>query len=517
MLMEAHPAFMEYFFKSFLNKYIDKTYKASIDRNLLQSGGDRLLFTTPVGEISTRSVITAPQTVAIREAARTMVENKVSSLVLVDETDYPVGIVTDKDLRNKVVAKNRDVNDCVSSIMSSTLIKTDATDFCFESLVTMIRHNIHHLVVVDKGRIGGIITNHDLMLLQGTSPISMVREIDGQNSIEGLAQVARRMQRIIGMHLKEGAKAESIMRVATEIHGRIVRKVLTIAERKFGRAPVRYCWIGMGSEGRKEQIFRTDQDNGIIHADPDSEDQRLASLQYFERFADFVNGSLEICGFQRCPARVMANNPMWRQPLGTWKRYFQKWINEPTAESVRRSQIFFDFRALHGDQSLADELRSYSTHLLTDNRLFWSTMANVVVHNPPPIGFFKNFVVEKGGHHRNELNLKIKGTALFVDILRLFSLEKGVTETSTIERIEALRGRHDLIAELAEELHHAFDYVMFLMIQHQFRQTVENKPIDHFLDPDTLSKVEKKMLKESFDLVEKLQDFVIDRYRTSIV
>jgi CBS domain-containing protein len=516
-VMDTNPSFTEFFFKSFLNKYIDGTQKGLQNMTLVQGGGDKLLFTTPVGEIATRDVVTASRDLTIREAAGIMAARKVSYLVLLDETDYPVGIVTDKDLRDRVVAKNRNGEDMVAGIMNSVLIGTDAQDSCFEALLRMIKHSIHHLIVVDKGQMKGILTNDDLMVLQGSSPVSIVREIDGQNTIDGLVPLSHKISTIIGLLIKEGTRAGNIAQVVTEVNDRLVSKVFEIAERKFGPAPVRWCWMAMGSEGRKEQVFGTDQDNGIIYADPASEDQKKAAMHYFGAFAAFVNNSLELCGFERCHANVMAMNPKYCQPLRNWKKYYQEWINAPTIDSVVRSQIFFDFRPLYGDQSLAQDLRSHITQLLTDNKMFLGTMANILVHNPPPIGFFKGFVVEKNGQHENELNIKIKGTALFVDILRLFSLEKGISETSTLERIEALRSRHAMIDKYGEELEHAFDFVMFLRIRHELQQLTEKRRVDHFLNPDTLSKVEKKMLKEAFELVEKLQDFIIERYKASMV
>ena len=516
-VLDSNTSFAEFFLKSFLDKYLDRAQWGLRNRMLLQGGSDRLLFTTPVGQIATRNVITASREQTIREAAGIMAARRASYLVLLDETEHPVGIVTDRDLRDKVVAKNRDVGDKVSGIMSSMLMTTDAQDFCFESLLRMIRHNIHHLIVVDKGQMKGIITNDDLMLLQGSSPVSIVREIEGQNTIDGLVPLSRKLPSIIGLLIKEGTRASNIAQVVTEVNDRLVCKVIEIAERKFGPAPVRWSWIGMGSEGRKEQVFTTDQDNGIIYADPASEDQHTAAMHYFAAFASFVNSSLEMCGFERCPANVMAKNPIWHQPLRTWKKYFQTWINEPTIDSVIRSQICFDFRHVHGDQSLTQELRRHTTRLLMDNKMFLGAVANILVHNPPPIGFFKGFVVEKDGHHRNELNLKVKGTALFVDILRLFSFEKGIQETSTMERIEALRSRHTMVETFGEELEHAFDFVVSLRIRHQLQQAQESRRIDHFLNPDSLSKVEKKMLKEAYELIEKFQDFIIERYRMSMV
>jgi len=516
-IMSANPAFREYFLKTFLNKYIDKTYKSILDKTFVRQGGDKLLFTTRVGEISTGSVVTASRDISIQEAAEIMVARKISSLVLLEEDGSPAGIVTDRDLRDKVVSKNRDIAGKVSSVMNSVLIKTDAQDFCFEVLLKMIKHNIHHLVVVDKGRMSGVVTNHDLMLLQGTSPISIVREIETQTTVQGLVPSSKKVQTIIGLLLKEGTKSVNITRVVNEINDRIVRKILEAAEKKFGLPPVRYCWIGMGSEGRKEQVFSTDQDNGIIYEDPVSEEQAVAIQDYFRDFTSFVRGSLETCGFAACPADVMASNPHWRQPVRVWKKYFLTWISEPDADAVLRSQIFFDFRPLFGDIRLAEELRDYVARLASESTPFLGSLANTIVNNPPPIGFFKSIVVEKNGQHKNELNLKVKGTALLTDIIRFFSVEKGIAETSTVERLEKLMSLNTFVAKHGDELEHAYDFLMFLRMQHDYRRLNEGRIPDHFIDPNTLSKVEKRMLKEAYELVEKVHGFIIERYKASII
>ncbi|NJD57115.1 MAG: cyclic nucleotide-binding/CBS domain-containing protein [Nitrospirae bacterium] len=516
-IMSSNPAFREFFLKTFLNKYIDKTYRGILDRNIVGQGGDKLLFTTRVGEISTGGVVTAPRDISIQEAAGIMVTQGVSSLVLVEDDGSPAGIITDKDLRDKVVSKNRDVAGGVSGIMNSVLIKTDAQDFCFEVLLKMIKHNIHHLVVVDKGRMAGVVTNHDLMLLQGTSPISIVREIETQTTAEGLIPPSKKVETIIGLLLKEGTKSSNIARVVTEINDRIVRKILETAEKKYGVPPVRYCWVGMGSEGRKEQVLRTDQDNGIIHEDPASEEQARRIKDYFRDFTGFVRKSLEACGFAACPADVMASNPHWCQPVRAWKKYFLTWISEPSADNVLKSQIFFDLRPLYGDERLADELRYYVARIASENMPFLGSLANTVVNNPPPIGFFKSIVVEKDGQHKNELNLKVKGTALLSDIVRFFSIEKGIAETSTFERIEKLKSVNTFVAKHADELEHAYDFLMFLRTQNDFRLLNEGERPDHFIDPNSLSKVEKRMLKEAYELVEKVHAFIIERYKVSII
>jgi CBS domain-containing protein len=515
-LLETYPAFLEYFLAFFLNKYIDKSYGEISKRSLLYDGGDRLLFTTPIGELITKKVITASQDLSVKEAAEIMSRNSISSIVLVDSDDIPAGIVTDRDLRDKVISKDRSVRDPINAIMSRSLIKADAGDYCFEALLKMIRYNIHHLLVLENGRLKGIVTNHDLMMLQGTSPISIAREIESQHTIEGLAPVSVRINKIIGLLLKEGARAVNISRIMSEINDRLLRKIIEITEKQFGTPPVSYCWIVLGSEGRKEQTFKTDQDNAIIYADPEKGEDEEMIRKYFSDFALSVRDGLVKCGFPLCPADYMASNPLWCQPLRQWKKYFSTWIYTPTPEAVLKSLIFLDFRPVHGDFILSDSLRSSVTAMLEGQMIFLGYMANTILKNTPPVGFFGSFIVDKSGEHKDMLNLKIKGIAPFVDMGRLFSLEKGIQETSTIERMNALRDRHTIVKAYADEFEEAFEFLMLMRIRHQYEQLEDGKEPDNFIAPGKLSNLERRKVKEAFKLISKMQDIITERYRPLI-
>lgn len=515
-LLDSQLSFTEYFLKSHITKYIDRTYREMQDKSMFYGGSDRLLFTTRVGDMGIKDVVSTQEDTTIREAAQIMSENRISSIVIMDRHNLPSGMMTDRDLREKVVARGRDVQEPVKNIMSASLIRVDARDYCFEAVLKMIKYNIHHILVIRDGLLKGVITNHDLMMLQGTSPLSLTKDIESQQTIEGLIPVSKKINGIVGLLLKEGAKASNITKVITEINDRLVRKVLEFAERKHGKPPVAYCWIGFGSEGRKEQTFKTDQDNAVIYADPATEAEAEAAKKYFSAFAEFVRDGLLQCGFPACPANYMASNPLWRQPLRTWKKYFATWISTPTAEAVLNSVAFFDFRPLYGDSALAEALRDHLTVLLKDQKVFLGYLANLAIKNQPPIGFFKSFVVNKDGEHKDELNLKIKGLAPLVDILRLFALEKGIRETSTLERIETLRGMHTIVKEYADDLEQAFEFITLLRIHHQYAQIKSGAAPDNFINPNRLSNLEKRSIKEAFQLVAKIQDLIIELYKSLI-
>ena len=515
-LLDSHLSFTEYFLKSHITKYIDRTYSEMQDKSMFYGGSDRLLFTTRVGDMAIKDVVSTGEETPIREAAQIMSEDRISSLVITDRNDLPSGIVTDRDLREKVVAKGRSVQEPVKNIMSTTLIRVDDRDYCFEVVLKMLKYNIHHILVIRDGKLSGVVTNHDLMMLQGTSPLSLTKDIESQQTIEGLIPVSKKINNIVGLLLKEGAKANNITKVITEINDRLVRKVVEFAERKLGKPPLAYSWIVFGSEGRKEQTFKTDQDNAIIYADPETDAGAEAARNYFAALADYVRDGLLQCGFPPCPANYMAANPQWRQPLNTWKKYFSTWIATPTPDAVLNSVTFFDFRSMSGDMTLAEQLRDYLNLQLKDQKVFLGYLANMAIKNTPPIGFFKSFVVEKGGEHKDELNLKVKGIAPLVDIMRLFALEKGIRETSTLERIETLRSRHTIVEEYADDLEQAFEFITLLRIHHQYAQINSGQDPDNFINPNKLSNLEKRSIKEAFQLISTVQDMIIERYKSLI-
>jgi len=390
-------------------------------------------------------------------------------------------------------------------------------EYCFEAILKMVKHNVHHLLVMKDDKLRGILTNHDLMLIQGTSPLSVVKDIESQSTIDALIPVSKKINNIVGLLLNEGAKASSITRIITEINDRLVRKILEFAEERFGEPPVPYCWVAFGSEGRKEQTFKTDQDNALIYADPATDEEDKNAQEYFRTFTSFVRDGLLKCGFPPCPADFMATNPMWRQPLHVWRKYFTNWISTPTGEAILNSVTFFDIRAVHGETRLLDWLRDFTLSMAKDSKIFLGYVANQAIKNMPPIGFLKTFVVEKTGEHKDQLNMKVKGLAPLVDLVRLFALEKGVKETSTIERINMLKDKHTIVQEYADELAHAFEFIMLLRIQHQLDQLKEGENIDNFINPNDLSNLEKRIAKETFQLISKIQDGVIERYKAMIL
>lgn len=509
-LLNTNAAFSAFCLKSLLKRLMDMAYQEVRDRTLLYGGGDKLLFTNVLGDLATGTVITASEDVSIREAAAIMEKHGISSLVLLDDHGLPSGMITDKDLRNKVVSRGRDVAGRVGDIMSVSLIKAEARDRCFEALLKMMRYNIHHLLVVGKGELRGILTSHDLMMLQGTSPLSVAREIESRDTIDGLAPAATKINKTITILIREGARASTITRIITEISDRLLKKVLQITESRMGPPPARYCWIVFGSEGRKEQTFRTDQDNAIIYEDRTDNGEEVA--RYFSEFAVRMQDALARCGFPPCSAGYMASNPKWRQPLSIWKKYFSDWIHNPTPEAILQSLIFFDFRPVHGDLLLAEKLRAFLGHEIKDRDLFLAHMAGVVLKNRPPLDFFGKFVREKNGANKGTFNIKINGLGPIIDIARLSALEMQVFATSTVERLTEVKDRSGGTGALCDDLEQAFEFLMSLRLRHQYQRIQAGYEPDNFIDPQGLGAMERAMLKEAFKLIMAAQETITKKY-----
>lgn len=516
-LIESVPAFTEYFETSFLGRIMDRTFAEARAGGQQLEGGERLLFTTTVGDLVGRGAVTAPDSVSVREAAVTMAAENISSLILVDRDGVPSGIVTDRDLRERVVAQGRSFLEPVAAVMNRSLVKVDAGTLCFEALVKMINGGIHHLVVVEDGGLKGVITNHDLMLLQGNSPLSLARDIEAQQTIEGIVPAARKINDVFSLLLKEGAKASNITRVVTEINDRLVIKIVEIAERTLGRPPLPYCWITFGSEGRKEQTFKTDQDNALIYADPATPEQAAAATEYFGRFAAFVNDGLMRCGFPECPGNYMARNPEWCQPLAVWKRYFSRWIATPTEEAILRSVILFDFRPMAGTLALGETLRAHLMTQVADQGIFLKKLSDLTVSVRPPVGFFRNLVVLKSGEHKDQLDLKKKCITPLINIARLYALEAAIPETSTLGRIAALRARHPVMRQFADDLEQAFEFFLLLRIHHQLGQIKAGEAPDNFIKPKALTNLQKRVFRDSCQAIAAVLDAITRHYNPGVI
>ncbi len=513
-LIGNEPSFAHFYLKSFSEKIVTTAYNELRHNKVARRSNENLyLFSIRAGDLvkALRKVVASA---TIQEAAALMSEHRVGCLLIHDVTDAEkiIGIITDRDLRSKVVATGMDFQLPAQTIMSSPVQTVLSQALCFDVLLKMMTIGVHHLAVERNGRIMGVITSHDIMLLQGHSPYYLLKEIRGQQQIAGLYPLAKKIPEVIRGLIEEGAKARNITQIITILNDHILERLLTLLEKELGIPPVPYCWLLLGSEGRREQTFKTDQDNAIIYADTENESQAQAAEEYFKIFAAKAIEHLVNCGYPLCPGEVMAINSLWCQPLSTWKHYFAHWVYEPNPQELRYATIFYDFRAGFGNSMLADELRVHLNRQIAGQDLFLFHLARQCLEIRIPLSFFKNFIVEKDGEHKNQLDIKQQGLTPYVNFARVLALKFGVKETNTLARLKALMEGEWLQRELWSSASEAYELQMQQRLVHQLRQLETGIIPDNYINPADLSDLERRMLKESFSVIERLYSVLEQMY-----
>lgn len=509
-LIENYPHFSQHYLKTFSEDLVGTAYAQLRSINVGERSPDGFhLHSTKVGEVIGRPAEFLHASQTIQQAAQRMSELEIGSVLIHDPDGDLVGIVTDKDLRKKVVATGLDCNAPVAAVMSSPVKIIPSHTLWFDALLHMMKERVYHLAVERDDRIVGVVSVRDFMLQAGASPLYLFREIESQRTIEGLYSLSEKIPRVVRSLVEEGARSNNITRIISLLNDQIVHRMLTMLDAEMGPAIRPYCWITFGSEGRKEQTFKTDQDNALIYETPpdDLEAVKTARL-YFRRFGNEAIRHLEACGYPLCPGKMMASNPRWRKPYRTWREYFDRWIDTPEPEEVLRATIFFDFRPVYGRMDFGEDLRDHLTERAKSEGIFLLHLAKDLLAGRSPLTLFKGFHVEKEGKYKNCLDLKKRGLTPFVNFARLMSLRHGIKETNTLERIEAL-AKGDLIPRaLHLETRDAYEFQMQLRLVHQLRLIEAGQPPNNFVDPTELSDVEKQTLKESLSVIGRIQSHV---------
>jgi CBS domain-containing protein len=502
-LLQNNPQISAYFLKSFFVNLLDKTYEETRKGFTGGTTGEQLLFSTKVKDI----VRTVPKTIApetsIQQAAVEMAAHKISSLVVVDSAGLPLGMVTDRDFREKVVAEARDVANPVQAIMNTPLISIDSEDNCFEALLRMIRHRIHHILVLDGKKLKGLLTNHDFMLLQGSSPTILVKEIGQIKTIEELRDTAPKFYKAVSSLLRYGARPHNITGMITELMEKITNTVVNIFEEKNGEPPVPYSLFFFGAGGRHELTLSFQVKMGVVYQVSSAERQEQANA-YFKLLAETLNSSLLACDLTGKESCLKAENIA---SVSAWEVQFKKW---GTGAGTGRDRGFFDMRTVRGEHARVNGLRQFLINRAAQSRGLMEALAADTLQVRPPLGFFRDFVVEKGGEHKNELDLYEKGIKPLVGCARIHGVEKGVIRRSTLGRLHELNSRHGF--KVAEDMAQAFGYLNALLIHSQLHQAEEGFTPDNFINPDILTSFERKTLKESFQLITRLYEEIEGNY-----
>jgi CBS domain-containing protein len=448
-----------------------------------------------------------------------MVTEAVGSAVVLGPDRRPAGIVTDRDLRQRVLAAGRSPEDPVETIMSAPLVTLSPEAFVFEALLEMTRRNLHHLPLVEGSQLVGVVSSHDLLLLQAATPLEISRLIQSAGSLEDLAALMPRLTDVTRQLFDQSASGYEIGRVVAEVNDMVVRRALSFAERDLGDVeaggfpPAPFAWLALGSEGRREQTIRTDQDNALVWDDPGPADRRRAE-RYFGALAERAIATLIRLGYPPCPADAMASNPKWRQPLSVWRHYFAEWVRDTTPQHLIDSSVCLDFRPVVGEARLADALREEIRDQVKAWRSFPRHLAKIAVSHAPAVGLLGRFRLQHQGGRRG-VNLKLGGMLLLGNALRAYAIDLGLAETNTIERLEAATrvGGCFTIAE-ADDIREAYETIFRLRLRHQLGQLAAGDPPDNLVDPHALSRTEQARLKEALRAIRRLQGKIEDRYFT---
>ncbi len=508
-LINRNSGFANHYLKSLTQKQVGSAYSALRSGNLSQGSEDNVyLFASRIGDLAHREPESVTLDETIHGAAAKMSDCGVGSLLVRNSAGDVVGIITEKDLTAKVVAKRLSYDESVEKIVTRPLKTIHDSAFCFDAVLAMMHEGVHHLAVESNGSITGIVTAHDILVAQGSSPLSLMREIESQNEITALYSLAGKTVSVIRGLIEEGAKADNVARVISELNDRIINRLLTLMLKEFGPPPVPFCWIVMGSEGRKEQTFKTDQDNAIVYEDPPDEWEAIkATKLYFRRFGNQAIKHITACGYPLCKGDMMASVSRWRKAYSVWVGYFDQWMASTDPFETLNAKIFFDYRPIFGDMDLGAKLRNHVTRQAKHSGPFLKHLANDCLAIEPPLSFFRNFIVERDGEHKNRLDLKLRGLTPVVDFARMMALKHGKAETNTLDRLKELQESRFISHEICSDVLEAYNFVMHLRLVNQLRLIEKGGEPHNFVNPADLSDLEKITLKESFAVIKKTQSY----------
>lgn len=444
-----------------------------------------------------------------------MQEMNVSGII-VSHHDVPVGIVTDRDLRNKVMARGLDpARVYVSSIMTEPLITIKEDDFLSEAVYKMLKNNIHRLAVVnDAGRLLGVITDFDIIKFHTDTALYFMRDLEAAGDMSDLTMINNKMTDYVGKLFKAEIKPKDLIRLISYLNDLIsIKAIRLIIEKEFSKLTGKFAFLVLGSEGRMEQTLKTDQDNAIVFSDELDKEE----LELLEAFSAKLIDSLIDIGFPSCPGGIMAKNAIWRKSLSDWGETVKDWVSVPTPDNILNYSMFSDLRTVYGDLELEKALKERVVNVISKNPVFLAHMANNILRFKPPLNFMGGFKVEKKGEHVGKLDIKMAGIFPLTEGIKVLALEAGIMEGGTNDKILKLMGRGVVPDDVLYEVDASLDFFIYLRLKNQLEQASKGAKPTNFIDPLNLNEVERERLKVGFSMVKAFQGFLSDKYKVSFL
>jgi CBS domain-containing protein len=471
---------------------------ASLQALYAQQSTAEVSVRASLGELTRRAPLACRPDQSVRAAVQAMHAARVGSIIVTSVQQTPLGIFTKWDLVRLTAMGTFNLDLPVSAVMSSPAQCLPASAQAAEAAVLMARSGIRHVVVMEEGRVAGVVSERDLFALQRMSLHGIIDAIDAAEDGRALAHAGADIRRLASNLLAQGVGAEQLTQMIATLNDRLTGRLLSLESARHDLGGIRICWIALGSEGRLEQTLATDQDNGIIFSTnmaPSVARERLLP------FAKAVNHALDTCGFPLCKGDIMAGNPMWCLSLDEWRQKFSAWIRDPLPSALLNASIFFDFRALWGEESLALDLRTWLAAEVRDDQRFLRAIAQGALESPPPLGLFTDFVTTDAEGAPDSVDLKTQGTRPFVDAARIFALASGGTDTQTALRLRSSGERLNVPKAETEAVVEAFHFILLFRLRHQQQDPAHANRIR----PDALNELDRRILKEAFRQARKLQ------------
>jgi CBS domain-containing protein len=500
-------------FERYCTQAITETLKLSLEslyRQFSQQAAEQQTLTRTLAELVRNPPIACPATATLREAAQKMADAKVRTIVAVDRAGAPIGMFTLVDLLRRVVLTDRPLTTLLSEVMTAPIVTLPGSATAYEAMHVMAERGIRQIVIVENGRLLGVINERDLFALQRVTMREVIEGLHAADSIEKLRRAGEDIRRLTQNLLAQGVGAEPLTRTIAALNDALSRRAIDIVLERHALGDIDWCWLALGSEGRGEQTFATDQDNALLFASPDAEGT-ASRRERLLAFARDVNAGLDRLGFPLCTGNVMGSNPEMCLSTEEWKEKFLEWIRKPTPQALLNANIVFDFRALCGNTALCDALRDWLFGYTQANPMFLRLMVQNALATDAPLGLIRAFAVDDEPGVKGTLDLKARGTRLFVDCARVFALALGIADTGTAARLRLAGERLRVPSRHVDATVEAFHFLQLLRLRQQELPAAKGKP--NRIDPYALHEVDQRMLKEAFRQAKQLQERLRLSYR----
>lgn len=472
----------------------------SLQAQYATSVSDQHSLQAPLSSLVKRAPVTCAPDTPLRAALESIQANAISAIVVARE-DQPLGIFTVRDLISRVVLPGTSLDTPMQALMTPAPVALSSSAHAFEAALVMAQGGFRHVLVVDGGRLAGVLSEKDLFSLQRVGVTGISAHIRSARELKTLQAAAEDIRQLAHNMLAQGVTPEQLTQLISTLNDLLTHRIIELElARDPAAAGIEFCWLALGSEGRLEQTLNTDQDNGIIFTLPpgqDAEGVRRVLLPFARR----VNDDLAACGFPLCTGEIMACNPKWCLSLAEWKATFAQWIDHGDPDALLNASIFFDFRSLFGAAHLSTTLREWLREAARKNPRFLHQMTLNALRNRPPLGMVRDFVTSD----EDTLDLKLNGITPFVDAARIYSLAHGVAETNTLQRLRAIAGPLKLKPQDADAFADAFLFIQLLRLRLHHEQNARQEALTNKINPDSLNDLDRRILKEAFRQARKLQ------------